>query len=234
MENTVLRHAVDQYDMPTKARELLVTSKLLILCGVTAAGKNTISNYLIDHDNFAYIISHTTRKPRSNHGVVEANGQHYWFVNNEAMLKLVQQQIFVEVKAVHGDTFYGTSIMAIEQALKSGKIPLTEIDIQGALELMRQVSGLRPLFVLPPTFSVWMDRLNSRGAMATDEKNKRLQSAIQELDLAIANAQFLFIINHEVEETVIEIMHGIDDSIATQLSRRLVAKQLLEQLKNLF
>lgn len=228
-----LLQAVAEYHMPTKARELVIASELLIICGVTAAGKNTIVNYLIDNDEFACIVSHTTRLPRENHGILEKNGRDYWFVDESKMLELANQNAFVEIKQVHGTTFYGTSIMAVEQAVQSGKRPITEIDVQGVLVLMAELPSLQPLFVMPPSYEAWMERLSNRGTIGRMELQQRLMSAESELRLAIDNPQFELVVNHEFHYTVAEIIHGIDMSKPEQAKRRELAKTLLESIASL-
>ncbi len=225
-----LLEAVNAYQMPDRAKELVARSDLLALCGVTAAGKNTIANYLIEHENFEHVISHTTRPPRENHGMLEQNGVDYWFTPEEDMLQLVKNQAFVEVKPVHGDTFYGTSIMAIEKALENGKRPVLEIDIQGTLEIARAVPSLKPLFIIPPNYEVWMRRLGLRGHMPESVKARRFASARVELEMAIANPAFLFVVNEEVEYTAKEVIGGIDGSEDAQSRRRQLAKELLSYL----
>ena len=146
-----LHGAVSQYVMPDHAKQLIGSGEVTVLCGVTAAGKNTIANYLVECGNYAHVVSHTTRQPRENHGILEQNGVEYWFVSPQEMLELVRDKAFVEVKAIHGDTCYGTSIKAIESVITAGKHPVVEIDVQGVLELTEAVPSLRPLFILPPS-----------------------------------------------------------------------------------
>ena len=227
---TSLRAEVTKYHMPEEAKELIIDSEFLVLCGVTAAGKNTIANYLLEHDNFGYVVSHTTRAPRENHGVLEKNGEAYWFVDDARMLDLVQKQQFVEVKSVHGDTFYGTSIMSIKNVLGQGKRPLGEIDVQGALELVEASHNLRPLFVLPPSYEIWMERLGGRGSISQGDKDRRFASAKKELELAINHPAFLLLVNNEVELSSAEIMRGISSDPETQKERRQLARELLEYI----
>ncbi len=216
--------------MPVHARELMNSGEVTLLCGVTAAGKNTIVNYLIGHGSYEHVVSHTTRKPRENSGVPEQNGVEYWFVEPSEMLSLVQRQAFVEVKAIHGETCYGTSISAIESVLKRGVHPVMEIDVQGVLELTEVVQQVRPLFILPPSYEVWMERLGMRGAMSDGEKERRLRTASMEIRTALDHEVFTFVVNHEVEMTAAEIMRGVDTSDATQAERRKLAEDLLETI----
>lgn len=184
-EINLLKQLVDSYFMPKQAKNILTNSDLLVICGVTAAGKNTIVNHLIEFDNYEHVVSHTTRRPRYNHGQLEQNGQDYWFVSDQEMLSLVEKRAFIEIKAVHGDTFYGTSINAVKNVLKHKKHPVLEIDIQGAIELATVANSLNPVFVIPPSYDVWMERLNNRGHMDSHEKSRRLSSAKTELKIAL-------------------------------------------------
>lgn len=230
--NQQLAKVVQAYHMPAAAKKLVKSSGLVVICGVTAAGKNTIVNYLIEHSGFAYMVSHTTRAPRVNAGKPEQDGRDYWFVDEAKMLELVQTNAFVEIKQVHHTTFYGTSIMAIEQAVLSGKRPITEIDVQGAQELMAEVPSLRPLFVIPPSYDVWLERLANRGALSPEEQAHRFASARAELKLAIDDERFLIVVNRDFHDTVAEIMQGVDDSPKTQAARRDLTRQLLAHLSD--
>lgn len=229
---TQLHGAVALYQMPASARQLIGSGQVTLLCGVTASGKNTIANYLVGHGNFEHVVSHTTRAPRENHGVLEQNGVEYWFVTPAQMLQLVQQQAFIEVKAIHGETCYGTSIASVQKVLTTGKHPVMEIDVQGALELTEAVPSLRPLFILPPSYDVWMERLGSRGFLSDGERERRLRSASMEIQTALDHPAFILTVNHEVELTANDIMNGIDLSEQTQQSHRALAMELLDTIRN--
>lgn len=230
---TQLHAAVAAYRMPEHAKRLIGSGEVTVLCGVTAAGKNTISNYLVSHGNYEHVVSHTTRLPRENHGIREQSGVEYWFVSPEEMLGLVRANAFIEVKAIHGDTCYGTSIEAVEKVLRAGKHPVMEIDVQGALELTEAVPALRPLFILPPSYEVWMERLGTRGNLSDGEKERRLRSASMEIQTALDHPAFLLTANHEVEITAAEIIRGLDASVHTQDEHRKLAEDLLETVRNI-
>lgn len=228
---TQLHAAVAEYKMPPHAKEIIGSDEVVVLCGVTASGKNTIANYLVSHGNYEHVISHTTRLPRENHGVLEQTGKEYWFVTPVQMLKLVKNKKFIEVKAIHGETCYGTSIASVESVVKAGKHPVMEIDVQGVLELSEVVPKLRPLFVLPPSYEVWMERLGMRGSLSNGEKERRLRSASMEIKTALDHPAFLLIANHEVELTAAEIMRGVDPGFQSQAELRKLAEDLLGTIR---
>jgi guanylate kinase len=228
---TALHGAVASYAMPDEAKSLATSSDLLLLCGVTAAGKNTIASYLIEHANFEAVVSHTTRAPRLNHGILEESGREYWFVNPAQMLELVQKKAFLEVKAVHGDTCYGTSIASVQKAVTDGKRPVMEIDVQGALELTQAIPSLRPIFILPPSYEVWMERLGTRGSISDGEKMRRLRSASMEIQTALDHPSFLLVVNHEVNFTAQELIQGIQPDGRSQHEARELALELMQYLR---
>jgi guanylate kinase len=229
-ELTRLSH---QYVMPESARKLLVESNPLIVCGVTAAGKGTLSNMLIQHGEFQPVISHTTRQPRANHGILEQNGVEYWFVTERQMLDMIINQELLEVKDIHAGTYYGKSISELQKIISLGKRPIFDIDVKGALEFIKIVPSLKPIFLLPPSYDVWMERLGTRGLMTDIERRKRLVSARHEIQTAIRNPQFILLINHEVELTIGEVLRGTYDNPESQHKAHHLATDFLQYLKDL-
>jgi guanylate kinase len=230
---TELHAAVASYKMPQHAKELVGSGEVTILCGVTASGKNTIANYLVSHGNYEHVISHTTRAPRENHGVLEENGKEYWFVTPAEMLEMVHEGKFIEVKAIHGETCYGTSVEAVARVLKNQKHPVMEIDVQGVLDLVEKVPKLQAIFVLPPSFDVWMERLGTRGNISDGERERRFRSASMEIQTALDHSSFILEVNHEVEQTAAEIVRGLDGSSQTQMQHRQLALELLDTIRNI-
>jgi len=230
MEPTVyhrLLTAVREYRVPPEAIELLSAHKPLMIAGVTAAGKNSVSKYLSEASQWQHVITHTTRQPRAN----EQSGETYWFVDDEQMLGLMQNREMVEVKVVHGDTIYGTSIAAYKQIVQAGYKPLLIIDIQGAKTILEHVSGIQAVFLLPPSFEAWIERIDKRGAMSHVERSHRLRSARTEIEEAMGSRHFLLVVNHDVHTTAREILANITDPSRQHRTRELAA-QLIEHTKS--
>ena len=97
-------------------------------------------------DDFGFSVSHTTRDPRPG----EQDGVDYHFVSRERMQSDIDAGLFVEHAEVHGN-LYGTSIAAVQEVTKKGRVCLLDIDVQGA-ESVRKVphcQRLVPLCSLP-------------------------------------------------------------------------------------
>lgn len=70
---------------------------IILLCGKSAAGKDTYQKKIIRLDPYYYvlpIISYTTRPMR----VGEKNGEEYHFVNKKRFHELNQEGLFIEVR----------------------------------------------------------------------------------------------------------------------------------------
>lgn len=228
-----LAELVREYKMPEQAKQLLDSADLMVISGVTAAGKDTLADKLIQGGGFAPVISHTTRAPRLNHGVPEQNGKEYWFVSDEELLALLKQEAFIEIKDIHGGTYYGKSIKAFQQIIDAGHRPILNIDVKGALELSKAVPSLKPIFLMPPSYDIWMERLGARGSMTDIERSRRLVSARGEIQTALRNPQFILVINHEVELTVTDVLRGNYKSPENQHHAHQLAMEFLQFLKSL-
>lgn len=218
--------ACQDYVFPETAVSLLSEHQPLIISGVTAAGKNTVTNYLIQHYPCERVVTHTTRQMRDG----EKDGVDYHFVSEAQMLELLKNGAMIEAKLVHGKMVYGTSIEAYKATLNRGKRPVLIIDVQGVDELASHVPNLRSNFILPPDFKTWMERLDGRHVMPEEEKRERLLSAKRELTLASESPNYLLVINRDFSHTAEEIMQNIAADATHQTDSHQLAEQLLKDL----
>lgn len=220
--------AVGSYSMPRQAVELLNTHPPLLIAGVTAAGKDTITQEIIQNNNWRRVISHTNRPLRPG----ERNGENYWFASDADIFKLINSQAFIDIKVVHEVKVYGTTIVAYQQVLQSGHKPILVIDIQGAKNIIKYISpNHRPVFILPPDFSSWVERMENQGPMSHAERIRRLHSAKAELKEVIQNESYLLFVNRDISITAHQITSKVEDMELQHQNRR-VARQLLQAVKN--
>lgn len=225
--HTQLLAAVKKYKMPTGLAIFLDQNPPLIICSVTASGKNTVANHIIATTSYRETVSHTTRPPREG----EVNGQHYWFVDEAKMLGLIRDQAFIEVKVIHGETIYGTSIESYKSIIEQAYKPLLVIDVQGVEEISQAVPQLRPYFILPPSYEEWMSRLHSRGVITEADKSERLASARRELQTVLDNPAYISVVNDKVDEAAQEILSGKVTEESQKASRQRT-KELLAKLNS--
>ena len=106
---------------------------LVILSGVSGAGKDTIKKELIKREeNIITIPSYTDRPMRP--GDVE--GGTYHFVSTEEFEKMIKNNELYEYN-VHHDHYYGTSKKIFNEKVKEGKIIVKDIDVNGTENLVK-------------------------------------------------------------------------------------------------
>lgn len=122
---------------------------LVILSGVAGAGKDTIKKELIKRmENVESLPSFTSRPMRE--GDIE--GQTYHFVSREEFEKMVENGDFYEYD-VHHIQYYGTSRKLLNEKIKSGKIIVKDIDVNGTehlQELLKNDTRVVTIFLRVP------------------------------------------------------------------------------------
>lgn len=228
---------IEEYTLPPSAAELIRSTNIVLLTGITGAGKDTLKGELLKKAEFRDIISHTTRQPRSNSGVMEVDGLHYHFIEQAEARRMLEQHEFIEAKLVHG-TVYGTSIAALQEIHNAGKIAITDLDVQGVVEYKKVSQDVKALFILPPDYDIWLTRLKARyaeGEFTDEEWTKRRNSAVSELSHALRVPYYHFIINDRLDQTVEAalaiISHQEDEFHSKDDEARQSARQLLEAIR---
>lgn len=106
---------------------------LVILSGVSGAGKDTIKKALIKREeNIVTIPSYTDRPMRA--GDVE--GGTYHFVSTQEFEEMIKKDELYEYN-VHHDHYYGTSKKVFNDKIKEGKIIVKDIDVNGTENLVK-------------------------------------------------------------------------------------------------
>lgn len=195
--------------------ELVSKTPIVLLVGVSGAGKDAIKHKLLETGDYHEFVSHTTRKPRENHGVMEQEGVEYHFISLEESKDMLENGEYVEAK-IYGDKVYGTSVAEVRQASSDGKIALNDIEVQGVAEYKAISNNVKAIFIVPPTYEEWRRRLMYRygeGGADPEDLKKRTQIAIEELEHALEVDYYHFIINDTLDRAVFvinEIAHGKD------------------------
>jgi len=123
-----------------------------------------------------FSISYTTRAARGS----EEDGREYHFTSRAEFERMIAGGEFLEWAEVFGN-YYGTAVAALEHARGLGKDLLLDIDVQGALQVMRKLPGAVSIFILPPSPEVLEMRLRNRS-----EAEKMTSGAVIERRLSQA------------------------------------------------
>ena len=106
---------------------------LVLLSGVSGAGKDTIKKELIKRmDNVTSMPSYTDRQPREG----EVDGQIYNFITTEEFENKIKENEFYEY-SVHHEHYYGTSKKILDESINSGKIIVKDIEVNGVENLLK-------------------------------------------------------------------------------------------------
>lgn len=106
---------------------------LVLLSGVSGAGKDTIKKELIKRmENVESLPSYTDRaiRPGDIPGVV------YNFVSTQEFERMIKDNELYEYNVCH-EHYYGTSRKLLNEKIKSGKIIVKDIDVNGTENLIK-------------------------------------------------------------------------------------------------
>ncbi|EAY01469.1 Guanylate kinase family protein [Trichomonas vaginalis G3] len=179
----------------------LLATRPIIFAGPSGVGKGTIINHLMEKykDQFAYSVSHTTRKPREG----EVDGVDYIFVSREKMEKDIKDGKFIEYNYIHGN-IYGTSYEALENVTKSGKICIFDVNLDASLAMKQKNLNPYIIVLLPRNLDVLESRIRGRGQDDENSIKTRLKTAETEIKVINENKDKwdLIIVNDVLEDTL--------------------------------
>jgi guanylate kinase len=177
-----------------------------VLAGPTAVGKGSVAAYVREHHPEVWIsVSATTRPRRPG----EVDGVHYHFVSDEEFDRLVGDDALLEWAVVHRAARYGTPRAPVDEALATGRPALLEIDLQGARQVRDTMPEALFVFLKPPSWEELVRRLVGRGTETEEERNRRLDTAREELaaesefDKTVVNTEV-----HSAAEELVTLMEG--------------------------
>jgi guanylate kinase len=178
--------------MDAESKPLNEHGRLYVVAAPSGAGKTSLVKALMEREpRMRFSVSYTTRQPRPN----EVDGRDYHFVTQARFQEMVARGEFLEHAQVF-DNFYGTSLAAVNGALREGQLLLLEIDWQGARQVRARLPAARSIFILPPSRRALEERLTARSTDSAAVIQRRLGDAAQdmahwtEFDYVVFNDQF--------------------------------------------
>jgi guanylate kinase len=154
---------------------------VIIVTGTSGAGKGTIERILLERNpELELAVSATTREQRPN----EVDGKHYWFLSDEEFDRRLAEKGFLEYVTFPWGQRSGTLRSEIDRIRAAGRVPLLDLETDGALYIEKRVPGAVTIFVTAPTFEELERRLRARDTESAGEIGERLALARQQLELA--------------------------------------------------
>lgn len=176
--------------------------QVVVFSGPSGSGKTTIVERLIAEAPMTLVksISATTRPPR----IGERNGEAYYFLSPQEFALRRAAGEFLETAEVYDGLWYGTLKSEIERARQAGGWAFLEIDVQGALNVMKFYPKAITIFLLPPSMAICEQRLRDRGTETEEIIQRRLRKVTHEMSFA---PQYQHqVVNDELDRAVTEIL----------------------------
>ncbi|MBI1798365.1 MAG: guanylate kinase [Candidatus Eisenbacteria bacterium] len=189
---------------------------LLVISGPSGAGKGTLVDRLVEtRPDCIFAISSTTRPRRSS----ERDGVQYEFVTREEFERRRSAGFFLEWAEVHGH-LYGTPIRFVDEQVKSGRVVVLDVDVQGGASVRRARPEAVSVFIYPPTIDALRGRLLRRNTDSAEIVERRLGNAPGELS-QYREYDYL-VMNDDLEQAVRRLTSIVDAERARV--RRLTAE----------
>lgn len=158
---------------------------LLLVSGPAGSGKTTLCERMTAAfpQDIRRVVTCTTRAPRGS----ERHGIDYFFLSREEFERGVAAGDFLEHAQVHSNR-YGTRHVQVREILDAGRDVLLNLDVQGAATVRRVAQrddrvarALVSVFIMPPSVEELRARLTGRGTDASDEIERRMRVALDEM-----------------------------------------------------
>lgn len=173
--------------------------RVIIISGPSGSGKSTVVQRLIQTCDLPLqlSVSATTRPPRQG----EIDGRDYFFLTDAEFQARRERGEFLEYKEVFGRGYwYGTLKSEVSAGRNAGKWVILEIDVQGALSVLRDEPEAITIFVHPGSMDELERRLRNRGTESEEAIQRRLDVAAEEL--ALRRHYTHEVVNETIEHTV--------------------------------
>ncbi len=175
-------------------------NKMIVITAPSGAGKTSITHHLMQvFPQLSFSISAATRQARPS----EKEGVDYYFMSEKNFQEKILADEFVEWEMVYEGKYYGTLKSELRRIWSNNKIPVMDIDVQGAIHVQKEypVKSLF-LFIQPPSVNELKKRLQSRGSETQDMINVRINKA--SFELSFKNNFQHVILNKNLKDACLE------------------------------
>jgi len=181
---------------------------VLVITGPSGAGKGTLIRALLPRvSELELAVSATTRLQRAG----EEAGRDYYYLSEGDFARRVAEGEFLEHITYVSGQRYGTLRAEVERIGNEGRIPVLELETEGALKVAEEIGGVVTVFVTAPRMELER-RLRERATESAGEIGERLDLAESQLrqaslfDCVVENDDLV----RAVDELV-EIAHAVRD-----------------------
>jgi len=153
---------------------------VIVVTGPSGAGKGTLIREVLERvPGIGATVSATTRDRRPG----EQDGKEYSFLTTEDFLNRIERgELLEHVTYVSGHR-YGTLRSELDRIRSEGRVPLLELETEGALRVKGEVPGAVTIFISASVEELER-RLRERATESTGEIGERIALARHQLEQA--------------------------------------------------
>jgi guanylate kinase len=154
-------------------------NKIILITAPSGSGKTSIVKHLMKQfPSLEFSVSATTRKPRND----EKDGKDYYFISENDFKEKIHNKEFLEWEMVYEGKYYGTIKSDISRIWKENKVPVLDIDVQGAIHVQQQYPvNTISIFIQAPSVEELKRRLKLRGSETDDSLQARINKSTYEM-----------------------------------------------------
>src|SRR6187397_2669287 len=184
---------------------------VVVITGTSGAGKGTLEKILLQRrpDIFELAVSATTRERRP----AEREGREYYFVSESVFEQRVKEGEFLEYVDLPWGARSGTLRSEIDRIQANGRVPLLDLETDGAIRVKETIPGAVTVFVDAPSFDELERRLRERATESSGEIQVRLDLARKQQTLT--NRFDHVIVNDDVERAADELTEIVRRELQT-------------------
>ena len=176
---------------------------VIVVTGPSGAGKGTLEKELLRRmPELELAVSATTRERRPG----EREGREYWFLSPQEFDRRVNAGEFLEHVAYVSGHRYGTLRSELDRIAGDARIPLLDLEIEGARTVRDELPGSVTIFVRAPSFDELERRLRERATESAGEIGERLALAREQLE---QEGEFHHVVLNDDVERAVDELEGI-------------------------
>jgi guanylate kinase len=181
---------------------------VIVVTGPSGAGKGTLIREVLERvPGIGATVSATTRDRRPG----EQDGKEYYFLSTEDFLTRVERGDLLEYVTYVSGHRYGTLRSELDRIRSEGKVPLLELETEGALRVKGEVPGAVTIFISASVEELER-RLRERATESTGEIGERIALARHQLEQA---DEFDYTVeNDELDRAVEELTRLVSGLLA--------------------
>jgi guanylate kinase len=175
---------------------------VLVITGQSGAGKGTLIERLLDEfPRLRLAVSATTRARREG----EIDGVHYSFISDEEFDRKLDEGDFLEYHVFPWGQRSGTLYSELTRISDEGRIPVLELETEGALRVKKRLPRATTIFVTAPLPELER-RLRERATESSGEIEERLKVAQEQLEVA---DHFDHVVENDVLQRAMDELRGL-------------------------